>query len=515
VNAHPEPPSDTESPSERGTFSTTESAASGQLAGTDADSEQSVAAESPQISQASEKRHTAPITPLVHGVQVGGVLGLLVGVNVLSSGGLSLGPVLAVVGIVLLVVLAAAAVAYLQWQRLVYWFDSDGDLRVASGVLQKRERRLHLSRLQSVEVVQPLLARIFGMAQVRVEVAGAGDSRVTLSYLTVSNANDLRAETLARAAGVRPDAGEAPESVIVQVPSGALFWSGLLDSGVLTWLVLSLAGVVVLSITVGPLGVLGLLVVVAVPVIGAFGQFTTYFNFTVADSPDGLRTRCGLLGVQAHTVPPGRVASIEFAEPLLWRRFGWVSIRLNVAGVRADSDGGTAAANTLLPVATWDVATDVVHRLFPGLDVPSFPFQSVPEQVKWRSPMQRRWLGLGADAVMMGTRRGWLKRRTTFTPHARVQSVRLVQGPWQRRLGLASVHGDVVPGPVHVVGRHQSAEVARQFVFAEVERVRAATQADTSVRWGVPTEVQDSLGPAPAPGRSDGSDDPGSVGLRD
>lgn len=436
------------------------------------------------------KRHTAPITPLVHAVQVGGVIGVLVAFNVFSARGFSVGPLLAAAGVVLLAVAAVAVVTYLQWKRLVYWFDADGDLRVSSGLVQRRERRLHLSRLQSVEVVQPLLARVFGMAQVRVEVAGSGDSRVTLAYLTVKDAHDLRAETLARAAGVRPDAGEAPETVLVQVPSSTLLWSTLLSSEVMVWVVVSIIAIVVLGVMSGPWAMLGLLAVVGVPLISSFASFTSYFNFTVAESPDGLRTRCGLLGVQAHTVPPGRVASIEFVEPLLWRKFGWVSVRLNVAGVQADNDGGTGAANTLLPVATWDVARDVTHRLFPGLDVPSFPFHPVPEQVKWRSPLQRRRLGLGAEATMMGTRRGWLTLRTTFTPHARVQSVRMVQGPWQRRLGLASVHADVVPGPVRVVGRHQGESEARAFVFAEVERMGEATRADTSVRWAVPREQE-------------------------
>lgn len=445
--------------------------------------------------EATDKRHTAPITPLVHAVQVGGVIGILIAFNVVSSTGVSVWPLLAAIGVVLLAVLAVAVVAYLQWQRLVYWFDADGDLRVSSGLLQQRERRLHLSRLQSVEVVQPLLARVFGMAQVRVEVAGSGDSRVTLAYLTLKDAQDLRSETLARAAGVRPDAGEAPETVLVQVPSGTLLWSTLLSSEVLIWVVASIIAIVVLGVTSGPWSLLGLFAVIGVPLINSFAQFTTYFNFTVADSPDGLRTRCGLLGVQAHTVPPGRVASIEFVEPLFWRKFGWVSVRLNVAGVQADSEGGTGAANTLLPVATWDVAREVTHRLFPGLDVPNFPFHPVPSQVKWRSPLQRRRLGLGADQVMMGTRRGWLTLRTTFTPHARVQSVRLDQGPWQRKLGLASVHADVVPGPVRVVGRHQGVEAAREFIYAEVDRVRQATLADTSLRWAAPRADEEAKPP--------------------
>ena len=38
-------------------------------------------------------------------------------------------------------------------------------------------------RLQSVDIVQPFAARIFGLAELRLEV-GAGDSTIKLRYLT-------------------------------------------------------------------------------------------------------------------------------------------------------------------------------------------------------------------------------------------------------------------------------------------------------------------------------------------
>ena len=43
--------------------------------------------------------------------------------------------------------------------------------------------------LQSVDVVRPLLGRIVGLSQLRIEVAGTGDSRVLLSYLSESDAH--------------------------------------------------------------------------------------------------------------------------------------------------------------------------------------------------------------------------------------------------------------------------------------------------------------------------------------
>ena len=65
-------------------------------------------------------------------------------------------------------------------------------------------------------------------------------------------------------------------------------------------------------------------------------------------------------------------------------------------------------------------------------------------------------------------------RRTAAVAHARVQSVRLVQGPWQRRLGLATVRADTVPGPVAVAALHLDAESARRTADAQVALVRAA-----------------------------------------
>jgi putative membrane protein len=39
--------------------------------------------------------------------------------------------------------------------------------------------------------------------------------------------------------------------------------------------------------------------------------------------------------------------------------------------------------------------------------------------------------------------RGRVSRKTTWVPLEKVQSVRWVQGPFQRRLGLATIHLDV------------------------------------------------------------------------
>jgi putative membrane protein len=402
-------------------------------------------------------------------------------------------------GLLLVLVVLSAVFSYLSWSRRLYWFDESGDLRVDSGVLTRQQRRLALSRLQSVDVNQPLLARLVGMAELRVEVAGAGDSRVVLQYLTEADAQALRAEVLARAAGLRPDAGTAPERVLVTVPTADLVVSLLLSSttavGVLATAVI-VAGAV---LTEGAFGLVALLLTGGVPIFAAFGQFVRFFGFTVAESPDGLRLRSGLTTTRTQTVPPGRVHAIEFTEPLLWRRRGWVRVRLTLAGTPGgDGSDDASASGVLLPVAPAAVARAVVDRVLPGVGSREYAWERAPARSRWRAPVQWRELGVAVDPDVVATRRGRLVRRLAVVPHARTQSVHLLQGPWQRRLAVATLRVDTAPGPVDVLGLHLDAATARRVADDAATMARRARAAAGPQRWmaGPPVPVPASADPA-------------------
>ena len=78
-----------------------------------------------------------------------------------------------------------------------------------TGFLFKQQRQARLDRVQAIDIVQPLLARIFGLAELKFEVADAGESAVRLAYLPLDQARQLRATILARAAGVVSEPGAA------------------------------------------------------------------------------------------------------------------------------------------------------------------------------------------------------------------------------------------------------------------------------------------------------------------
>jgi putative membrane protein len=434
---------------------------------------------------ASQPRHTHPVTPVVKALRI--APGLLVFFFIFGGEGLTdiVGP-LGAGGAVAVVVVATAAAAWLSWRRLTYWFDAEGDLHVHSGVLQRQERRVQLSRLQSVDVTQPLLARVFGLAEVRPEVAGSSSGATTVAYLTLAEAQQLRADLLARAAGISVAEGvtapEAPERVVVKVPPGTLLASVVLQP-------LTIIGLVIAPlIIIGAIGVgafqiaIPTVLVLLSPFVVVVNQFLTWFDFTIAESPDGLRLRFGLTSHRSQTVPPGRVQAVRLESPMLWQPWGWARVTVNVAGASAGEEA-QERPSVVLPVAPLPVARAVLAQALPGIDPFDVQLVAAPRRARWRAPLQVKRLAVGHNDKVLVARHGWLVPKWDVVPHARTQSVRMTQGPWQRRLRLASVHIDSTPGPVHITAAHRDEGEARRIVEEQSQRAHRARIEAPPERW--------------------------------
>jgi putative membrane protein len=376
------------------------------------------------------------------------------------------------------------AYGYVSWRTTRYRIDAE-DLRLETGVLFRRSRRVRLDRLQAVDVVRPLVARALGLAELRLEVAGGSSSEAPLAYLGEAAAQQLRAELLARAAGLEHDTPEAPERVLVKVPLSLLVESQLRSAGLIVAL-LVVAVFVVVTVVTGEWTVLAFTVPAAIGMVPAIVRSViVHFDFTVAESPDGLRLRHGLLETRSQTVPPGRVQAVRIVEPLLWRSKGWCRVEVNIAGYAGD---GEAQTSVLLPVAPREQAFAVLSRVLPDVDVQSVRTYGVPRTARWCDPISWQGNAAGADDKVFISRRGRFRRETDIVPHERVQSARLSQGPLQRRLGLATVHLDTSPGPVHPTAHHRDAQDARNLLDAEVKLARQARAAALPERWMRPPE---------------------------
>ena len=384
------------------------------------------------------------VTPVLEGWKiVTGVLAFVTAQNLdelvrayrfISEHGFSLG---GQVGYYLLGLIALIAVwvvlGLLSWWRRAYAVDADG-VYLRSGILSRKLRTARLPRIQSVDVVHPLLGRIFGLGQLTVEVAGGRDSRVVIGFLTTRELQTLRDRILDLAAGqidlpgpavaggavgasavgrdtggiddsasaVRPEdlapegaAGSqtAPEQRAVPVQASHFQEYPLysVDGATLLGSLLRSSSVYVLGLTViGTLAV-GILIIVdsmtggeALTIISSYitivigtativwSQFNSAWNFQAAATPSGIRMRYGLTSDTSRTLPPGRVHGVGIVQPILWRGKDWWKVDVTVAGREDRSQDGQNRqfGNLLLPVGARDTALRALWLVVPDLGVP-------------------------------------------------------------------------------------------------------------------------------------------------
>ncbi|MET8411837.1 PH domain-containing protein [Streptomyces sp. NPDC005195] len=374
------------------------------------------------------------------------------------------------------IVPAAALYGFLSW-----WFThfavTETELRIRTGLFFRRTAHIRLDRLQAVDVTQPLLARVAGVTKLKLDVVGT-HKKDELAFLGEDDARALRAELLARAAGFAPETarevGEAPVRRLLHVPAGVLAVSLVLTGA--TWGSLAAALVVPPVLWFATHSVWSVLAT-GVPLLGAagassVGRFVGEYDWTVGDSPDGLRIDHGLLDRTHETVPPGRVQTVRIVEPLLWRRRGWVRVELDVAG---------SSNSVLVPVAPREVAEAVVAGVLPGVTVPS-ALSRPPRRAGWCVPFWWRGYGIAVTDTVFATRHGLLRRSLSLVPHAKVQSVRLTQGPWKRFHGLADVHVDTGAGKT-VTARLRRAAEAAELLQAQADRSRTGRREARPDRW--------------------------------
>ncbi|MFE0252167.1 PH domain-containing protein [Streptomyces sp. NPDC059010] len=383
----------------------------------------------------------------------------------------------------LLLALAALIPAAALYGFLTWWFThfavTDTELRIRTGLLFRRTAHIRLERIQAIDVTQPLLARVAGVAKLKLDVIGT-DKKDELAFLGAEEARTLRAELLARAAGFAPETaheiGEAPSQELLRVPPAVLAASLALTGA--TWGTLA-AAVAVPTILWLVTESAWTVLATAIPLFGAagassVGRFVTEYDWTLAESPDGLRIDHGLLDRAHETVPPGRVQTVRLVEPLLWRRRGWVRVELNVAG---------SANSVLLPVAPREVAESVIARVLPGVTVPPRTSLTRPPRRAARCvPLWWRGYGLTVTDAVFAAHTGLLRRSLALVPHAKVQSVRLTQGPWERLWGVADVHVDTGANKT-VTARLRDATEARELLHAQAERSRTGRRDALPDRW--------------------------------
>ncbi|WP_371687573.1 PH domain-containing protein [Micromonospora sp. KC721] len=394
-----------------------------------------------------------PLSPVLHGAK-----SLIVVIAGLSWSTLSRVGFGWFVAMVVVLALGATVLSVVSWWNTGYHVVGR-ELRIHEGLLWRRTRAIPLERLQAVEVVRPLLAQLTGLAELRLEVIGGGKTEAPLAYLGVAEAAALRQRLLA-AAGRAP--GQPPAPVVAAagpVPEvtgrelHAVRKADLLVSQLLTpqafLLPFGVVFVVAQFLSEGSwsfIAVASTLTAMAGIVLQPVRRVLDDWDFRLAREDAGLRVRNGLLETRVQTVPLDRVQTVGVTWPLLWRWKGWLRLRLEVAGYAAGESDDRNRPDRLLPVGDLRTAEMIVDEVLPGVRLTTLPLRPPPARARWLRPLSARVLGAGLGERVFAVRSGLVTRQLAIVPYARIQSVRVVQGPAQRRLRLATVHADTASG---------------------------------------------------------------------
>ncbi|WP_434810779.1 PH domain-containing protein [Microbacterium sp. bgisy189] len=432
--------------------------------------------------------------------------------------------ILAVLGGVVAIIVIVVVAFYVSWRFHTFRITGDA-VEVRSGVLFRTHRRAPLDRVQGVNLTRPMIARLLGTA--KLEVVGAGtDGNVKLEYLGTSNAETIRGDILRLASGrelgtAAPTAGHAsaaqtmtagitgliegvdldesePES-IVHIPVGRLIASRVL-SGSTLFLLLLIIGVVVGAVVGTPWVLFSL-----VPTFIGFGaywfrQITLSLRYSIAPTSSGVRITSGLFTTISETIPPGRIHGVAIRQSILWRPFGWWSIRINRLTGRSVMDTSTAAQQMteVLPIGKREDVERVLRLILPSLPEQEWsgvfehgilgpqaddPYTNMPRRAAWLRPFSWRRVGLLVTPAAMLARKGYIWRSLVIIPLARLQSARVEQGPIDRMLGIAMVTAHTIAGPVVGYVPHLDRDAALAGWRALTDGAVAAAASDTSHRW--------------------------------
>ena len=379
------------------------------------------------------------------------------------------------------VVGALAALGFVNWLVTRWRIDGD-DLRIETGLIRRQSLRFPLSQVQAIDIVQPGLARIFRVAELRLRMGGASGGTARLAYLPQQEVEPLRAQLLRLATDGEAEPSEPEEieeRVLTTVPTVQLVASIFVsDVGIVVELVFA---ALVLTAFLAPGAAAGIVGGGAAELIAVatlvWRRFNQEYKLTVAAAPDGLRLRSGLVALNAETIRPGRVQAVRLVEPFIWRRLGWCRLEVDLAGRQKRKGEGEASRGqlrALLPVGSRALALELLDHLVPDAPLPD---RRAPRRVAWKSPLRYRFLAWGRTDTAVVTMTGRVRRVTVWVPLEKAQSLRLVEGPLQRRLRLVTVHVDTAGRALHAALRDRDREEGRAALAELVGLARTARRA--------------------------------------
>lgn len=330
--------------------------------------------------------------------------------------------------IALVVILGMFGTEFYSWWRFTYRL-GDEELRIASGLVSRNVRSIPYERIQDVNVEQGPLARILGMAKVRLETgsSGSGDEGV-LDAVDLAEAQRLRdvirlrkamgasADQVAAMADAAPDAPsfataqDAPHRTIYAMDGRRVLMAGVFNFSLVFF---ALVGAVfnnldflipddlidpahiidrlglddvfdALDLATQIIGILAALIgLIAIGFLG--GIIRTVLRehgFRLERTETGFRRQRGLLTLTDVVMPLHRIQAAVIETGPIRRRLGWYALK--VQSLASDSD--KESDHSIAPLARDDELRTILQETQIGWDT-DYPAMQPVDPAMWWVPL--------------------------------------------------------------------------------------------------------------------------------
>ena len=338
-------------------------------------------------------------------------------------------------------------VSGLWWRRMGYRLGAE-ELSLRRGLLSVQLRTARYDRTQAVDVVEPVIARLFRLAAVRVETAGGQSSVIEIAYLKKADAEALRDDILARVHGAPISQTETPAAELAEEPAlvPEIPIARSLIAAALRTSTLFLVGFLILVVVTRlPLSTALPILVGALP--NAWNVLDSSWRYTARTDGEVLNITYGLADRRRQSIRLDRIHAVQITQPFLWRPLGWYEVRVSVAGYGASASGKASGSTRILPVGTLAQA----QQFLPADAAPTY---ASPARAKWVSPLDYRQQTVALNGDYVIVRNGRLNRRIKAIHTSHIQELTYRRGPISQALDLATVDLDLVQGPVRMAARN-------------------------------------------------------------
>ena len=302
--------------------------------------------------------------------------------------------------------------SWLSWSRFSYAVGEE-DIKIQSGVLARKNRSIPYERIQDVSIEQNLLARILGLAAVKIETGGSSGQEDSLAAIALAEAERLRDLIRDRKAGLTSSptmADAGPDDIAAQENETPIF--AMDDRRVLTagffnfsFILLAVIGTIAqnldfllpgeifsprywaglwldqgfvddLSFGTQIFGIIGAIFSLVGIGVGS-GIVTTYireYRFRLDRVAGGFRRRRGLFTLTDMVMPIHRVQAAILRTGPIRSRFGWhhlkfQSLASDVSGETDHSAAPCAQMHELKPIfAEANIEEPADTLVFTGVD---------------------------------------------------------------------------------------------------------------------------------------------------